>query len=63
MECWSYGMMEFWVSNADDGLILSSDPRQPYKVRSHSAKRGSSVFQYSSIPSFHTAHQENGRKN
>jgi hypothetical protein len=30
--------MEFWVSKADDGLILSSDPYHLYKIRSHSAK-------------------------
>jgi len=46
-------MMEYWESKADDGLILYSDPCHPYKNRSHSAKRGSSVFHHSSIPSFH----------
>jgi hypothetical protein len=52
--------MEYWESKADDGLILYSDPCHPYKNRSHSAKRessvfqpskgGSSTFQYSIIP-------------
>ncbi len=43
--------MEYWVSKADDGLILISEVSTIYiKNRSHSAKRGSSVFQHSIIP-------------
>jgi hypothetical protein len=50
---WNDGMMESWESKTDDGLIINFDPYHLYKKRSHSAKRGSSVFQHSSIPSFH----------
>ena len=47
------GKMEYWESKADIGLILHSDPCRSFKNRSHSAKRWSSVFQQSSVPSFH----------
>jgi hypothetical protein len=30
--------MEYWESEADDSLILYSDPCHPYKNRSNSAK-------------------------
>jgi hypothetical protein len=53
MEQWNGGKMEYWVSKVDDGLILFSDERLLYKNRSHSAKRGSSVFQHSIIPVLH----------
>ena len=29
VESWNDGMMEFWESKADDGLILSFDPCHP----------------------------------
>jgi hypothetical protein len=45
MEYWNSGKMEYWGSKADDGLILLSDQCPLYKNRSHSTKRGSSVFQ------------------
>jgi hypothetical protein len=38
MEGWNGGIMEYWESKTDDGLILNSDPCQLYKIRSHSAK-------------------------
>jgi hypothetical protein len=43
--------MEHWVSKADDGLILFSEPCRPDKNRSHSAKPSIPPFQYSIIPS------------
>ncbi|CAB1080932.1 hypothetical protein D1AOALGA4SA_8600 [Olavius algarvensis Delta 1 endosymbiont] len=42
--------MEFWVSKADNSLILSSDPRHPYKIKSHSVNPSIPTFQYSNIP-------------
>jgi hypothetical protein len=42
--------MEYWVSKADDGLILFSEPCHPDKNRSHSAKPSIPPFQYSIIP-------------
>jgi len=50
VEYWNDGMMEFWESKADDGLILSFDPCHPYKIRSYSAKPIIPTFQYSIIP-------------
>ena len=44
--------MEYWELKVDDGLIFYSDLYHLYKNRFHSSKRGSSVFQPSSIPSF-----------
>jgi hypothetical protein len=32
MEYWNGGTMEYWESKADDGLILKTDPRHPYKI-------------------------------
>jgi hypothetical protein len=49
LEKWN---IEFSGSKADDGLILFSDQDHLYQIRSHSAKRGSSVFQHSIIPVF-----------
>jgi hypothetical protein len=53
MEQWNGGTMELGVSKADYGLILFSEPCHLDKNRYHSAKRVSSVFHHSSIPSFH----------
>jgi hypothetical protein len=36
MEWWNGGIMEYWESKTDDGLILNSDPCHLYKIRSHS---------------------------
>jgi len=53
MEYWNSGKMEYWVSKTDDGQILISGQCHQYKIRSHSAKRGTSVFQHSIVPVFH----------
>ncbi|CAB1084886.1 hypothetical protein D1AOALGA4SA_12392 [Olavius algarvensis Delta 1 endosymbiont] len=42
--------MEYWVSKADDGLILFSNKYHLYKNRSHSAKPSLPTFHYSIIP-------------
>ncbi|CAB1075061.1 hypothetical protein D1AOALGA4SA_2881 [Olavius algarvensis Delta 1 endosymbiont] len=42
--------MEYWESKADDGLILYTDSRHPYKNRSHSINPSLPSFQYSIIP-------------
>jgi hypothetical protein len=60
---WNGGKMEYWVSKADDSLILISDQCHQYKIRSHSAIRGVSAFQHSTIPSFRAAYQDNVWKN
>ena len=38
--------MEYWVSKADDILILISDPYHLYKYRFHSAKPMIPTFHY-----------------
>ena len=42
--------MEYWVTKADNVLILISHQCQQYKNKSHSAQHGTSVFQHSLIP-------------
>jgi hypothetical protein len=49
-EYWNSGIMEYWKSKADDGLILCSDSSHLYKNRSHSAKPSIPTFQCSIIP-------------
>jgi hypothetical protein len=50
MEKWNRGTMEFSVSKADYGLILTSEPYHPDKNRYHSVKPIIPPFQYSIIP-------------
>jgi len=50
MEEWNDGVMEYWESKADDGLILWTDPCLPYKNRSQSINPRIPAFQYSIIP-------------
>jgi len=56
---WNNGMVEQWnfeysVAKADYGPILFSEPCHSDKNRYHSAKRASSIFHHSGIPSFHS---------
>jgi len=50
MEYWNGGILEYWESKADDGLILFTDPCHPYKNRSRSINPSIPSFQYSIIP-------------
>ena len=50
MERWNIGILEYWESKTDDGLILNYDPCHLYIIRSHSAKPIFPSFQYSTIP-------------
>jgi hypothetical protein len=50
MEYWNGGIMEYWESKADDGLILYSGSCHPNKNRSKSAKPNIPKFQNSIIP-------------
>jgi hypothetical protein len=50
LECWNVGIMEYWESKTDEGLILNSNPYHLYKNRPHSAKPSIPTFQYSIIP-------------
>jgi len=49
-EYWNDGIMEYWKSIADDGLILQTDSNHLYKNRSHPTKPSIPKFQYSIIP-------------
>jgi hypothetical protein len=65
MEWWNGGIMEYWESKTDDGLILFFDPRYAHKIRSHSAKPiiptlqssfgGSTIFHHSAMQDHGTA--------
>jgi len=47
MEYWNGGILGYWESKADDGLILNSDPSHLYKNESRSTEPSIPAFQYS----------------